>query len=391
MLNKLLLGFTSIAVSVSLANAFERSVDGAVKYPTVNGKYSSYHVNPQIEKNKFDNGRTPTPTEIKAWDTDVKPNGEGAPLFDEEGGVVTLDENGNPKKAEGSIEWGAELYEQHCTMCHGDFGLGGKGYPPLNGGSKDTLTYQLQNPSVHPDKQMLEPPSKVIGAYWPYASTLWWYIKDSMPYPKSKSLTNSEVYAITGYLLYENSIEIDGEELEDETIFDAELLKKVKMPNSDGFYPQVDTPEDPHQGVRNMKEFLSNPANTGNQTTRCMKDCVKGEIPVLKIREEIGGFKPPLSVERSLPIVEEDTNSNIDTKAKGNYEMYCAACHDNAAIGAPVLGDKEAWSNVLEKGLDNVYMNGINGINAMPPKGGAIDLPDEDFKKIIDYIIQQSK
>ena len=47
---------------------------------------------------------------------------------------------GKQKKAEGSIEWGAELYDKHCTMCHGDFGLGGKGYPPLNGEKKYIIT-----------------------------------------------------------------------------------------------------------------------------------------------------------------------------------------------------------------------------------------------------------
>lgn len=76
---------------------------------------------------------------------------------------------------------------------------------------------------------------------------------------------------------------------------------------------------------------------------------------------------------------------------QADYENAgCSACHSNAAIGAPVVGDKAAWDKVVSKGLEQVYSNGINGINAMPPKGGA-DISDEKFKQIIDYMINSSK
>jgi cytochrome c len=54
------------------------------------------------------------------------------------------------------------------------------------------------------------------------------------------------------------------------------------------------------------------------------------------------------------------------------------------------VGDKEAWAAVMEKGIDKVYANGINGINAMPPKGGA-GISDDEFKQIVDYMIDASK
>ena len=59
-------------------------------------------------------------------------------------------------------------------------------------------------------------PNRTIGSYWPYATTLYWYIQDSMPFPHPKTLTNSQTYAITAYLLAVNNIKIDGEELEDD-------------------------------------------------------------------------------------------------------------------------------------------------------------------------------
>ena len=385
-LKKTLVGLSIITTSLltTACASNNRSVDGAIKYEVKDGKYTSYHVNTQ-KVDKYNYGRKPTKTEIAAWNIDVMPDGTGLPEFDTKNGKIVLDENGNPKKAEGSVEWGNELYDEQCAMCHGEFGTGGKGYPTLSAGtsSTDSLTNQLLNPA---DKNPgVEPPVKTIGTYWPYASTLFWYIQDAMPFPHPKSLSNSETYALVAYLLMENGIEIDGEELDDEYVLDREKFLKIKMPNEKGFYPNVDTPEDPKKGVENMKAFLSDPKNYGSGT-RCMTDCIKGEVPVLKIKNELNDFEPAASTERSWKVV----GAKEVTQAQKDYETYCAACHANDAIGAPVVGNKEAWAEVLAKGIDTVYKNGINGINAMPPKGG-VDLADADFKKIVDFMINSSK
>jgi cytochrome c len=159
------------------------------------------------------------------------------------------------------------------------------------------------------------------------------------------------------------------------------------MPNKDGFYPNVDTPENPKQGVKNMTEYLANPENYG-KGTRCMKDCIKGEVPVMKIAAELNDFHPAASTVRDLPKVE--AAGEVHPGQAGYDANGCAGCHANAAIGAPVVGDKEAWAAVMEKGIDKVYSNGIHGINAMPPKGGA-GISDDEFKQIVDYMIDASK
>ena len=187
----------------------------------------------------------------------------------------------------------------------------------------------------------------------------------------------------------ENGVTIEGEELDEEYVLDREKFLTIKMPNEDGFYPIVDT-KNPRDGVENMKAFLSDPKNYGTGT-RCMTDCIKGEVPVLRIDVELNDFNPPANSERSWKVAQEESTGNADPKAVAAYGTYCAACHDNKAIGAPVLGDKEAWATVLAKGKDTVYANAINGINAMPPKGGAMDMPDADFKAIVDYMIDASK
>ena len=382
----LTVGLSTIFVSSVMAATKEVSVDGAVKYPTKDGKYSSYNVNTQEVKD-YNIGRTPTKREITAWDLDVKPDGTGLPEFEMKKGEVVLGDDGKPKKAEGSVELGGELYDAQCVMCHGDFGSGGKGYPRLAGGTKASLKIQRLNPAdenPNPDT-----PIRTVGSYWPYASTLYWYIQDSMPFPHPKSLTNSETYAITAYVLSVNGITYEGEEMDDDFVLDKEKMMKIKMPNEDGFYPEVDT-KDPRQGVKNMTALLSDPKIYGTGT-RCMKDCIKEDTEKLLMKINIdlsGDANQPLSVERSLPKVENTASAK---PGQVTYEANCSACHANAAIGAPVVGDKSAWENVLTKGIDKVYHNGINGINGMPPKGGNMDLTDDQMKEVIDYMISSSK
>lgn len=379
----------SIGLATLLVNsvyAADSSVDGAVKYPIKDGKYTQYHINTQNMKG-FNLGREVTPKEIAAWNLDVMYDGTGLPEFDMKHGEVVLDEDGKPKKAQGSVELGNELYDAQCVMCHGDFGSGGKGYPKLAGGTVASLKNQRLNPAdAHPNP---DSPDRTIGSYWPYASTLFWYIQESMPFNNPKTLTNSETYALTAYLLSLNNITIDGEELDDDYVLDKEKFLKIVMPNVDGFYPQTNTPNNPKQGVENMTKLLSDPTIYG-KGTRCMKDCVKGGIDnlVLRIQDDLSKTaNEPLSTARDLPKI--DASKTIPGQV--DYENSgCSACHANAAIGAPVVGNKDAWAKVTEKGLEKVYSNGINGINAMPPKGGA-DISDETFKEIVDYMINSSK
>lgn len=379
------IGLSTFLVSSALASSKEMSVDGAVKYPTKDGKYTSYYLNTQEVKD-YNIGRTPTKREITAWDVDVKPDGTGLPQFDMKNGEVVLGDDGKPKKAEGSVELGNELYDAQCVMCHGDFGTGGKGYPRLAGGTKESLKIQRLNPAdEHPNP---DTPIRTIGSYWPYVSTLYWYVQDSMPFTHPKSLTNSETYALTAYLLSINGITYEGVELDDEFVLDKEKLMKIVMPNHDGFYPEVDT-KDPKQGVKNMTALLSDPKIYGTGT-RCMKDCIKEDIQNLLMKINIdltANSNQPMSVVRSLPTAENKVSQSFGQKV---YEESCATCHGNPALGAPVLGNKEAWAKVISKGVEKVYHNGINGINSMPPKGGT-DLNDEQIKEVIDYMINSSK
>lgn len=70
---------------------------------------------------------------------------------------------------------------------------------------------------------------RTIGSYWPYATTVFDYVRRAMPYTQSQSLTNEEVYAVTAYLLHVNGI------IGAQDVMNAQTLPQVKMPNRDHF------------------------------------------------------------------------------------------------------------------------------------------------------------
>ena len=133
--------------------------------------------------------------EIARWDISIPPSGVGLP------------------KGSGTARQGLQVYEQKCLVCHGAKGVG-KPADPLAGGI-GTLASRT--------------PVRTVGSYWPYATTLFDYVRRSMPITNPLSLSDDEVYAVTAYVLYINGI--IGEDLP----MNAQSLPQVKMPNRDGF------------------------------------------------------------------------------------------------------------------------------------------------------------
>ena len=82
-----------------------------------------------------------------------------------------------------------------------------------------------------------------------------------------------------------------------------------------------------------------------------------------------------------------------ETLATGKmvYAQTCAACHAAGLVGAPKIGDKEAWSAHIEHGLDHMVESVIKGKGAMPAKGGNASLSDDEVKAAVSYIFEQSR
>ena len=132
---------------------------------------------------------------LDSIDYTILPNGDGLP----EGSGTALE--------------GAGVYRQHCLACHGEGGIGGIN-DPLVGGRGSLVTAS---------------PVKTIGSFWPYATTVFDFVRRAMPLQAPGTLGNDELYAVTAYLLYLNGIVGQAEEM------NARSLPLVKMPNRDGF------------------------------------------------------------------------------------------------------------------------------------------------------------
>ena len=349
------------------------SIDGGVSYPVADGKTGPYYVNTKAITMKINNGRVPTKNELNAWNTDLQPVSKLSP------------EGVGIPEGEGSVEEGEDIYDAKCVMCHGDFGSGGGGYPALSKGNAYDLHKTLTN-NRWKDPEAAGP-VRVFGSYWPQVTTLFAYIKDGMPHPMSGTLTDNETYALVAYILNINEMKIDGQEVDDDYVLNREKFLKIKMPNVDGFEPNISGAN----ALPVVRAYFANAKNFGAQNlnqgaVRCMHDCQKSTAKVVYIKNGgIHDFHPPMSDVRDLPpapVAEFD--------AKKAYEVNCAMCHGNDGMGAPVKGDKDAWAAVTDKGMGAVYKNAINGINGMPAKGGST-LSDKDFKTVVDYIVKESK
>ena len=137
-----------------------------------------------------------SPEDLAPWDISIGPDGAGLPA------------------GSGTVKQGETVFMAKCQACHNEKGAG-QPNDRLVGG-RGTLAGD-------------KPAIKTVGSYWPYATTLFDYVRRAMPLNESKSLSNDEVYGVVAYLL-----NLNGVIAETETI-NAQSLPKVMMPNRDGF------------------------------------------------------------------------------------------------------------------------------------------------------------
>ena len=70
------------------------------------------------------------------------------------------------------------------------------------------------------------------------------------------------------------------------------------------------------------------------------------------------------------------------------YNNVCQACHMAGAAGAPQLV-ADQWTDRLPQGEDTLVQHAIDGIGAMPAKGGRSDLTDEQVRASVEYMLAQ--
>lgn len=110
------------------------------------------------------------------------------------------------------------------------------------------------------------------------------------------------------------------------------------------------------------------------------------------------GKEEPAAPQSKSVTVEEAAKSPSEASAavggdlvqgKQVYDKACKLCHDMGVAGAPKLGDKAAWEARLAKGMETLYGSAINGLNAMPPKGGNAGLSDEEVKNSVAFMVSK--
>jgi cytochrome c len=139
-------------------------------------------------------GKPISEADISGWDINVLPDGTGLP------------------PGSGTPGDGARVYAAKCAACHGQEGKGGSNAKLIGGEPIKSIDAE-----------------KTISNFWPYSTTVFDYIRRTMPFRQPRSLTNDEVYALTAYILSINKI------IGANDTMNAQTLPKVRMPNRDGF------------------------------------------------------------------------------------------------------------------------------------------------------------
>lgn len=91
-----------------------------------------------------------------------------------------------------------------------------------------------------------------------------------------------------------------------------------------------------------------------------------------------------------LPALASAAGETINPAGEKLYKSACLACHMAGVAGAPKLGDKAAWANVTQKGIDAMMQITINGKGAMPPRG-ATKADDDTLRAAVDYMVSKSQ
>jgi len=95
------------------------------------------------------------------------------------------------------------------------------------------------------------------------------------------------------------------------------------------------------------------------------------------------------AAEMAAEVATEGAAAVSDFDPAGVYQMNCFACHGTGAAGAPMLGDSEAWDARMEKGMEAVMANAINGVGAMPARGICMSCSDDELQQVVEYMLAQ--
>ena len=323
-------------------------------------------------------GRAATEAEVKAWDIDVRPDFVGLP------------------KGAGTVDQGMELWETHCTSCHGIFGESNEVFTPIAGGTtaNDIKTGHVKSlvTGSSPQRTTLMKVSTV--------STLFDYIQRAMPWTAPKSLKPDEVYAILAYLLNLGEIVPADFELSDANIHEVQ----ERMPNRNG----MTTDHGMWPGASASKGGLGNGGTPDVKSASCMKDCKK-EVEIVSSlpdyaqdahgnlaeqNRSVGQTRGKQTGTPDEPADQVEPSAAAAALALANSKG-CTACHGlaNKIIGPGYNEIAQKYQSQADAQTTLVAKvkgggQGTWGAIPMPPQG---HVTDEDIEQLVQWILQGAK
>jgi len=202
--------------------------------------------------------------------------------------------------------------------------------------------------------------------------------KGGMPPRGGADLSDAEMELVVAYMIKQTGIELVAKSAE----------KTPEAPNAEA--------SSVTSTIAETTEDISNSEKVSEMIPQSTE--AKFETEIKTTPEETLPEKTPEIKESQEPKKENSTESIASTKTEIDhsagesvYQSACFACHNVSVMGSPMLGDKAAWSARLDAGIDALYTSAINGKGLMPPKGGNTNIPDEDIKAAVDYMIYKSQ
>ena len=323
-------------------------------------------------------GRVATEAEVAAWDIDVRPDFKGLP------------------KGSGTVDDGIELWETHCTSCHGSFGESNEVFTPIVGGTSadDIKTGHVKSliSGSSPQRTTLMKVATV--------STLFDYIQRAMPWTAPKSLKPDEVYAILAYLL--NLAEIVPADFE---LSDANIREvQERMPNRNG----MSTDHGMWPGLAAGKGGMGNGGKPDVSNVACMKDCKKDVEIVSALPDYAQDAHGNLADQNRLVGQTRGKQTSSPGESADQVEPSagaaalalanakgCMVCHGvaNKLVGPgynEIAQKYQAQADAEEMLVAKVKLGGQGNWGAIPMPPQA-HVADEDIRLLVQWVLQGAK
>ncbi len=130
-------------------------------------------------------------------------------------------------------------------------------------------------------------------------------------------------------------------------------------------------------------------SNVGDSIKATSTESMEAEVVAERIKPvaEVTVGEEPIAAPAPAPTADDTTDVAAAGPGKDVVTKVCAVCHSTGMMSSPKIGSADDWAPRIEKGIDTLYSNAINGLNMMPARGGNPGLSDDEVKAAVDYMV----